>query len=368
MSFLTQLRGIFHLQIVALTLSLFVMCLLIYNLLMSKLQNNSIKIKTEKLLKERLPSFAGYYFKSNRDVMTDSSLYAYALDLSQFFDYISKTTSVSVAEFNIKDFESITESQIENYMEYSRIVKVNGKERNISNSALRRRFAILHAFYNFYYVEGMINTLPTLRVSKPREMKKAPTIPSHDAINALIDYVTNGELPSKRQAAYQEQLRERDAAIIILLCCAGLKTTECTNLNITDLHFDEHYINISGRKYPHIKVSSYIEQAVSKYLAIRLDMIPVYGHDNALFLSISGTRICQRALQYMIKKYCTALFGKDNTIVAQNLCFSFKNQVYNSTKSVSVTSRLSGNHPTTIESIYEADLNERQSDATTLLY
>ena len=287
MSFLTQLRGIFHLQIVALTLSLFVMCLLIYNLLMSKLQNNSIKIKTEKLLKERLPSFAGYYFKSNRDVMTDSSLYAYALDLSQFFDYISKTTSVSVAEFNIKDFESITESQIENYMEYSRIVKVNGKVRNISNSALRRRFAILHAFYNFYYVEGMINTLPTLRVSKPREMKKAPTIPSHDAINALIDYVTNGELPSKRQAAYQEQLRERDAAIIILLCCAGLKTTECTNLNITDLHFDEHYINISGRKYPHIKVSSYIEQAVSKYLAIRLDMIPVYGHDNALFLSIS---------------------------------------------------------------------------------
>ena len=368
MSFLMQLIGVFSCQIVALTLSLFVMCFLIYNLLMSKLQNNPIIIKTEKLLKERLPSFAGYYFKSNRDIMTDSSLYAYALDLSQFFDYISKTTSVSVAEFNIKDFESITESQIENYMEYSRIVKVNGKERNISNSALRRRFAILHAFYNFYYVEGMINTLPTLRVSKPREMKKAPTIPSHDAINALIDYVTNGELPSKRQAAYQEQLRERDAAIIILLCCAGLKTTECTNLNITDLHFDEHYINISGRKYPHIKVSSYIEQAVSKYLAIRLDMIPVYEHDNALFLSISGTRICQRALQYMIKKYCTALFGKDNTIVAQNLCFSFKNQVYNSTKSVSVTSRLSGNHPMTIESIYEADLNERQSDATTLLY
>ncbi len=335
---------------------------------MSKLQNNSIKIKTEKLLKERLPSFATYYFKSNRDVMTDSSLYAYALDLSQFFDYISKTTLISVTKFSIKDFESITESQIENYIEYSRIIKVNGKERNISNTALRRRFTILHTFYNFYYAEGMINTIPTLRVNRPQKTKKAPSIPSHDAINALIDYVMNGELPSAKQAAYQERLRERDAAIIILLCCAGLKTTECTNLNITDLHFDEHYINVTGRKYPHIRVSNYIEQAVSKYLAIRLKMIPVYGHDSALFLSLSGTRICQRSLQYMIKKYCTALFGKDNTIVAQELCFSFKNQVYNSTKSVSLTSKLSGNQPTTIECIYEADLNERQSYATTLFY
>ena len=174
---------------------------LVYNLLMSKLQNNSIK--TEKLLKERLPSFARYFFKSNHGVMADSSLYAYALDLSIFFDYICKAKAISVAEFNIKDFESVTESQIENYVEYSRMVKVNGKERNLSGSALRRRFAILHAFYNFYYVEGMIDTIPTLRVNRPKEMKKTPTILSYDDINKLIDYVTNGELPSTRQLAYQ---------------------------------------------------------------------------------------------------------------------------------------------------------------------
>ncbi len=366
MLFLKQLSHFFIFNFVALTLSLVVMWGMVYNLLMSKLQNNSIK--TEKLLKERLPSFARYFFKSNHGVMADSSLYAYALDLSIFFDYICKVKAISVAEFNIKDFESVTESQVENYIEYSRMVKVNGKERSLSGSALRRRFAILHAFYNFYYVEGMIDTIPTLRVNRPKEMKKTPTILSYDDINKLIDYVTNGELPSTRQLAYQKYLRERDSAIIILLCYAGLKTTECTNLNISDLHFDEHYINVSGRKYPHIKVSNYIEQEVSKYLAIRLDMIPVYGHDNALFLSMSGTRMCQRALQYMIKKYCTALFGKDKTIVAQNLCFSFKNQVYNSTKSVSLTSSLSGNQPTTIERIYGADLNERRSNASTLLY
>ena len=335
---------------------------------MSKLQNNTLRTKTEKLLKERLPSFARYYFKSNRDVISDSSLYSYALDLSQFFEYISKTMSVSVAEFNIKDFESVTESQIENFIEYSKIVNVNGNERNTSNATILHRFTVLNTFYNFYYTEGMINTLPTLRVNRPQKIKTAPNIPSYDAINALIDYVMHGELPSKKQASYQEHLRERDAAIIILLGYAGLKTTECTNLNITDLHFEEHYINVGGRKYPHIKVSNYIEQVISKYLAIRLNIIPVYGHDNALFLSMRGTRMGQRALQLMIKKYCTSLFGENNTIVAQKLCFSFKNHVYNSTKSVLVTSKLSGNQPVTIEDIYEADLEERQSNATTLFY
>lgn len=100
---------------------------------------------------------------------------------------------------------------------------------------------------------------------------------------------------------------------------------------------------------------------LSNYLNIRLSIIPRCGDDNALFLSLSGTRILQRSLEKMIKKYTTALFGETRTITANMLSFAFKNQVYNATQSVDITAKLSGSQPTTIEKIYIADIHERQA-------
>jgi len=78
---------------------------------------------------------------------------------------------------------------IENYIEYSKCSSNNMKPR--SEAAVYRRYVILCSFYNFLYTEGVIESLPILRVSPPRYMKKAPIPPPKEDTARLLDFVSN---------------------------------------------------------------------------------------------------------------------------------------------------------------------------------
>ena len=91
----------------------------------------------------------------------------------------------------------------------------------------------------------------------------------------------------------------------------------------------------------------------------------LYGNEEALFLSTQRTRLSERAIQFMIKKYTTALFGPDKHITAQTLASSFKNNVYNRTHAVNITAALTGCLPCTLVKEYAADIDEVLS--TTIL-
>ena len=332
---------------------------------MSKL-NNLTQIKIEKLIKDQLPSFAGAFIKAKRNCMKESSLHAYAFDLSAFFEYISKEKSIPVKEIGIDDFEDISASDIENYVEYSKQYFVNGTVKKRSDAAVFRRYIILKSFYNFLYSENMIDSLEILKASAPKPSKKAPIIPSQEENMALINFISNENLPSKHAAAFQAISRKRDVAIIALIICAGLKISECEKLNIDNLHLDEGYIIVNERRYPKITISDYVRQCISEYLVERIEMIPVYGEELALFLSIRGSRLSVRSIEYMIKKYSSTLFGNTKCIVGKDLHTSFRNQVYNMSKSLSTTALLSNCTPETLRIFYKAELNERTADTAQL--
>jgi len=330
---------------------------------MSRLYKTTTKEKLNKTIQNRLPSFAEYYFRTNPKNMTESSLYAYSLDLTMFFEYIQLAKNIPVKNITIKDFEKITEEELENYMEYSKTYVVKGITKQRSEAALKRRFDILSAFYFFYYSQGMIRTLPNLRINRPKKRLQYHSYSSDDENLALLDYIMQGELNTERSKALQYAFRERDAAIVALMCYAGLKCSECVNLSLSDLHLEEKYIVIKRRRFPKVNLSDFVINLISSYLIVRLDKIPFYGSDDALFLSIQGTRLSERSIQLMIKKYTTALFGLDKKITAQSLATSFKNNVYNGTHSINITAALTGCQPCTLEKDYAADIDEILSTA-----
>lgn len=328
---------------------------------MNKIYNNTTQ-KIDNLVRNHLPSFAGSFFRANRQQMTESSLYAYALDLAAFFEFICKSKNISIKEVSIKDFESISEADIENYMECIRVYNMNGSVKPRSNYTLRRSFAVLHSFFNFLYSEGIIEYIPTLRVRRPKYVKRNPVIPSNNDNIALINFILTGNLPIERAAAFQVHFRERDTAIVTLMVCVGLRTTECVNLNMSDLNLADGIIHVSGRRHPYLSISDFVIERISKYLALRLEIIPEHGDEQAVFLSLRGTRVSPRSVQLMIKKYSSALFGKDKPVIGRDLSFSFINQVYNASKSLSATAMLSGRSTETIARIYTADMLERLAE------
>lgn len=105
--------------------------------------------------------------------------------MALFFEYLQESKGKSVKEFSIKDLEAITPADIENYLDYSKVNKVAGCNKFITNSALRRRFVVISAFYQFFYSEGMIECIPTLRANKPKKTKTAPVIVSDEDVFRL---------------------------------------------------------------------------------------------------------------------------------------------------------------------------------------
>jgi site-specific recombinase XerD len=331
----------------------------LYNLLMSKSYNVSVQDKIDKVVKTRLPGFSRKFFIDNRDQLTLESLYGYAIDLVAFFDYICDRNHYSIEEMSLKDFEAISEETLEDYMESCRVCDYYKDSRRRSVASLRRRYASLSSFYRFYYMNGLIRDLPIIRVIQPRLVKKRIPVPTTDTNMELIRYIATGTLPSQRASGYQCNIRTRDTALAILMICAGLKASDCKRLNIQDLHLDEGYITVKRSKNSrNIYISDFIATAVSDYLIERLEMIPEYGHDNALFLSLQRKRIAEDTVEKMIHKYTTALFGRDGRLCPKDLSMSFRENVFYETKDANLTAQLTGNAPITVINAYKADVND----------
>ncbi len=74
-------------------------------------------------------------------------------------------------------------------------------------------------------------------------------------------------MPSDRAMLFQDKVRNRDIAIITLIIGIGIKSSECSNLNIDDINLEHNYLIIRSRKTPNqIYFSKYIGGILSKYL------------------------------------------------------------------------------------------------------
>lgn len=159
----------------------------------------------------------------------------------------------------------------------------------------------------------------------------------------MLDFVVNGDLGGRRNE-FRVHTKERDLAIIMLIMGAGLKGSDVVNLDINDINLEGNFVIVRSRKSTRtVHFSDAISLAVGQYLSKRLDIIAEHGHDNALFLSLQGKRMCLNAVQKIIKKYSSAMFNDKDYLTVMALSLSFRNNVFDKTKNIPITSAASGN-------------------------
>ena len=165
----------------------------------------------------------------------------------------------------------------------------------------------------------------------------------------LLEYVSKGDLPSESYMKYQNKLRSRDTAILSLIMGVGIKSSECVSLNIQDIDLENNCLTIRSRRNPNqVYFSPYIGEKLGFYLAERLEMIPFYGHDDALFLSLQMKRLGVRSVELLLKKYSSILFGDENTISPRDMRNAFKKNVFSTSKNLFVTAEITGNAASTL--------------------
>lgn len=331
---------------------------------MSKLQAKTTKQKIEYVVNNQLPSFASRYFNNAKDELTELSLYGYALDLASFFKYLQDAGIISINKMTLHDLNNISSFDIEEYLISSRTYVIDGVIKERKAHAINRRYFALQSFFRYYLNNDMIENYPVVKVSPPKIIKKPRSIPSLNDNMALISYISSGDMPTSHASHYQKHTRKRDTLLVVFMSCIGLKASECINLNIQDVYLEQSYIYVKNRSCPKVYVSSSISILISDYLSERLNVISEYGHDDALFLSLQKRRMNVATVQKLLKKYSSILFGDNGNIRSKDLCFSYRNTVFNNMKSISKTAELTGWSPETVFKVYEADLTQRLSEDT----
>lgn len=267
-------------------------------------------IKLREILAE-LPPFCKQFFRGVEDITASRTRMAYAYDMRIFFEFIHETNPI-YQKMEIKDFplgilDQISREDIEEYMEYLSYYVKDGVEYTNDERGKKRKLAALRSFYNYYFRNEMIQTNPAALVPMPKLHDKAIVRMEPNEVAILLDKVEEGDGLTKNEQRFHEKTRVRDLALLTLLLGTGMRVSECVGIDIPDVDFDNQRVKIrrKGGYEDVVYFGEEVAEALSDYLDEREHIVPLAGHEDALFLSIQNRRITVRSVEKLVKKYAS---------------------------------------------------------------
>ena len=137
---------------------------------------------------------------------------------------------------------------------------------------------------------------------------------------------------TKSQMKFHDKTKVRDLALLTLLLGTGIRVSECVGLDISDVDFDNLAIKVrrKGGYEDVVYFGEEVEEALLSYLDQRKHMIPMSGHEDALFLSLQNRRMAVRSVENLVKKYAS-LVTTTKKITPHKLRSSYGTTLYQET-------------------------------------
>lgn len=273
-------------------------------------QNNLNTLKMREVV-ATLPSFCKQFFRGIQDYTSSRTRLAYAYDLRVFFEFMHEKnpdcSRMDITEYPLSVLDRITREDIEEYMDYLSLYRKDGKEITNDERGKKRKLSALKSFYNYYFTAELIRTNPAALVPLPKLHEKEIVRLDADEVAMLLDQVEDGDKLTKRELFYHQKTRIRDVAILTLLLGTGIRVSECVGLNLNDVDFKNNGIKIrrKGGNETAVYFGDEVQDALLDYLEQRHHIIPMEGHEDALFLSLQNRRITVRAVENLVKKYAS---------------------------------------------------------------
>ncbi len=259
-----------------------------------------------------LPPFAHDFFRAIEPTSSIRTRMNYAYDIRVLYHYLMENNPVyrhyAIQQFTAADLERLEPVDIEEYMEYLKVYKREDDETMVNGEkGLARKMSALRSFYGYYYKRQVISNNPTLLVEMPRIHEKAIIRLDVDEVALLLDFVESaGEKLTGQALAYYRRTKSRDLAILTLLLGTGIRVSECVGLDLNDVDFKNNGITVTrkGGNQMVVYFGDEVADALRQYIeGDRKKLIPLSGHENALFLSTQRRRMGVQAVENMVKKY-----------------------------------------------------------------
>jgi integrase/recombinase XerC len=248
-----------------------------------------MKVAIEKFLR---------YLRSVRNA-SPHTLRNYRMDLEQFREYLTPPESPEPS------LRGIDHRVIREFLGHLH-------DKQLQKRSMARKLATLRSFFKFCAREGLVRDNPARLVATPKLPARIPATLSAEEMNAFLDQLAtvDSDHPGRRSKIQEEAglLLPRDRAILEMLYAAGLRVSELTALNVSDVDRKEQMLRVVGKgnKERIIPYGSKAEQALDAYWTVRarlLRKMSSRGEAQAVFLSQSGRRLGVRSVARIVKKY-----------------------------------------------------------------
>jgi len=240
------------------------------------------------------------YLRSVRN-SSPNTIRSYENDLEQFLKFLTPPGTAMPSP------QEVTHLMIREFVAHLH-------DLNLEKSSIARKLAAIRSFFKFALREGMVVRNPARMVATPKLPKRIPSVLSAEDLNAFLDSVVAGppRAPGRRRkVAAKDTSRlmvKRDRAILELLYASGLRVSELTGLNLADVDRKELMLRVRGKGNKE-RIAPYggkAEQALEAYEPLRQEMLRKAGgrgDRQAVFLNHLGTRLTQRTVARIVKKY-----------------------------------------------------------------
>ena len=231
--------------------------------------------------------------------LSENSISSYTYDIQGFKDYI-ETYNPQL---------TITNCQKADTQAY-----IYHLAKNINARSQSRQISGLKSFFNFLIFEGYREDSPMDLIDSPKIGRKLPEVLGIKEIDQLL-----GAIDLSHAQGY------RNLTILETLYGSGLRVSELINLKISDLHFDENLLLITGKgnKQRLVPLGGVCKQKLKVYLEeVRIHVPVKKEYQDIVFLNQHGRRLT-RAMIFTIVRQTAANAGMEKKISPHTFRHSF---------------------------------------------
>ncbi len=212
---------------------------------------------------------------------------SYENDLNNFLNFCTEQQQIEVEEIEVNSVSRLT----------IRLWLGELSDEGLAKSSIARKVAALRSFFKYCFKRGYIEKNPAHLLVVPKKEKTLPkTVTTHD-IERLLDSI---DISTPRGL--------QDRAILEIFYGTGIRVSELTGLNITDIDIRSRQILVTGKgnKQRVIPLGNSALEIIKSFLKVRVQL---YGSRTdsdarrALFLAASGQRMYDRSVRHMVEKY-----------------------------------------------------------------
>ena len=290
---------------------------------------------------------------------------------SCFFTFLH-TERVAFADKPVRllddaDLEKLTRNDITAYTEYLTYYLKDTDDDSVPNKAfvnhdlsIKRKLCSIRSFYDYLFKNQRISSNVTELVPLPKIHEKPIIRLSRDEMSRILSVSQTGEALSKGQQKFQKITAKRDFAMLSLFLGTGIRVSECVGIDLNDLDMENNAFLVTrkGGNQVVLYFPPEVADALGEYLDERMQIEPLPGHENALFLSLQRKRITQRAVQNLVKKYAAVAAPLKQKISPHKLRSTYATNLYQETSDIYLVADVLGHTSVDTTRKHYADMTD----------